>query len=226
MTKDSPELINEILKKSVPTNFHEYLINMSGVGYLMQALYNTPIPARLQGLERNIENSNKAIQFLENTNDPQYELIKRFFHTKYGMYRIISFWFEFHNTSITLKEPLELLFKQFISIIKKPDISKQERFLAEYSAYLLASTLADVNDYDLVYMKELLLVADSKNYLLISLVDSNFNQHFKQLSKEDKRRKEIRKFKTRLDLIDKSKIDNNVNIRLIDGQIIRKKPKR
>ena len=226
MTKDSPELINEILEKSMPKNFHEYLINMSGVGYLMQALYNTPIPARLQGLKRNIENANNAIHFLFNTDDPQYEMIKRYFHTKYGMYRIISFWFEFHNTSITLKEPLELLFKHFISKIAEPDISEEERFLAEFSAYLLASTLADINDYDLFYMKELLLVADPKNYLLISLIDSNFNQHFKQLSKEDKRRKEVRKFKTRLDLIDRSKIDNHVNIRLIDGKKIRKKPKR
>jgi len=226
MTKDSPELIKEILEKSVPKNFHEYLINMSGVGYLMQALYNTPIPARLEGLKRNIDNANKAVDFLLNTNEKEYEILKILFNTKYGVYKIISYWYEFHHTSITLKEPLELLFKDLVEVIKNPDTNSEERFLAEYSAYLLASTLSEINDYDLLYLKELLSVTDPKNYYVVGLIDSNYNQHLKKLSKEEKRRKDIRKFKTRLDLIDRDKVDDNVNIRLLDGQKIRKKPKR
>lgn len=226
MTKDSPELIKEILEKSVPKNFHEYLINLSGVGYLMQALYNTPIPARLDGLKRNIDNANKAVEFLLNTNEKEYEILKILFNTKYGVYKIISYWYEFHHTSITLKEPLEILFKDLVEVIKNPSIESEERFLAEYSAYLLASTLADINDYDLLYLKELLSVTDPKNYYVVGLIDSNYNQHFKKLSKEEKRRKDIRKFKTRLDLIDRDKVDENVNIRLSDGQKIKKKPKR
>ena len=55
MTKDSPELIKEMLEKSVPTNFTENLIKLSGIGYLMQALYNTPIQSRIEGLKRNIQ---------------------------------------------------------------------------------------------------------------------------------------------------------------------------
>jgi hypothetical protein len=226
MTKDSPELISVILEKSQPKNFHEYLINMSGVGYLMQALYNTPIPARLEGLKRNISNSHNAVDYLLNTNEPEYEILKILFNTKYGVYKIISYWYEFHHTSVTLKEPLEILFKETIAKISNPDTNPEERFLAEYSGYLLASTLADINDYELSYLKELISVTDPKNYFVVGLIDSNYNQHLKKLSKEDKRRKDIRKFKNRLELIDRNKVDENVNIRLIDGEKIRKKPKR
>ncbi len=136
MTKDSPELIKEILEKSKPKNFHEYLINLSGVGYLMQALYNTPIPSRVDGLKRNIDNANKAADFLLNTNESEYEILKILFNTKYGVYKIISYWYEFHHTSITLKDPLELLFKEIIEVIKNPETISEERFLAEYSAYM------------------------------------------------------------------------------------------
>jgi len=226
MTKDSPELIGEILEKSKPKNFHEYLINMSGIGYLMQALYNTPIPARLDGLKRNIDNANNAAEFLLNTNEPEYDILKILFNTKYGVYKIISYWYEFHHTSITLKEPLEILYNDIIAVIKNPETNSEERFLAEYSAYLIASTLSDISDYDLTCLKELLSFTDPKNYYVVGLIDSNYNQHLKKLSKDDKRRKDVKKFKTRLDLIDRDKIIENVNIRLTDGKKIRRKPRK
>ena len=226
MTKDSPVLITEILKNSEPKNFHEYLINMSGIGYLMQALYNTPISARLEGLKRNITNANKAADFLLNTKEPEFEILKALFNTQYGVYKIISYWYEFHHTSVTLKEPQDNLFKELIEVIKNPDTGKDERFIAEYSAYLIASTLSDIDDYDLNYLKELLANADTKNYFVTGLIDSNYKQHLKTLPKDEKRRKDIRKFKQRLDLIDREKVEDNVNIRLLDGKKIPKKPKR
>ena len=226
MTKDSPVLITEILKNSEPKNFHEYLINMSGIGYLMQALYNTPISARLEGLKRNINNANKAADFLLNTKEPEFEILKALFNTQYGVYKIISYWYEFHHTSVTLKEPQDNLFKELIEVIKNPATGKDERFIAEYSAYLIASTLSDIDDYDLNYLKELLVNTDTKNYFVTGLIDSNYKQHLKTLPKDEKRRKDIRKFKQRLDLIDREKVEDNVNIRLLDGKKIPKKRRR
>jgi len=78
MTKDSPELIDEILKKSIPTEFHEYLINTSGLGYLIQALYNTPMKDRLKVIKKNIENINKALKFIISTDYEKYFEIKSF----------------------------------------------------------------------------------------------------------------------------------------------------
>lgn len=226
MTKDSPILIKEILEKSEPKNFHEYLINMSGIGYLMQALYNTPISSRLEGLKRNVRNALKAADFLLNTKEPEYDILKVLFNTQYGVYKIISYWYEFHHTSVTLKEPLDNLFKEIIQIIKEPDLTKEARFIAEYSAYLLASTLSDIDDYDLTYLKELLTNTDTKNYFVIGLIESNFRDHLRRLSKEDKRRKDIKKFKQRLALIDGDSIYQSVNVRLIDGKKINKPKKR
>jgi len=91
---------------------------------------------------------------------------------------------------------------------------------------MLASTLADIDDYNLDYLKELLGKTDLENYFVIGLIDSNFNDHLKTLSKEAKRRKDIKKFKKRVDLIDPAKIEKHVNIRLSDGKLLRPKPKR
>ena len=226
MTKDSPELMRDILEKSEPKNFHDYLMNMSGIGYLMQALYNTPISARIEGVKRNIINANQAVKFLLNTKETQYDLLKIIFNTQYGVYNIISYWYEFHHTSVTLKEPLDHHFKYLITVIKDPETTPDQRFITEYSAYLLASTLSDIDDSDFVYLKELLANTDIKNHFVIGLIDSNFNQHFKKLPKDEKRRKAIRKFKQRLELIDRGTIIDNVNIRLLDGKKINKEDKR
>jgi energy-coupling factor transporter ATP-binding protein EcfA2 len=226
MTKDSPELIKEILEKSEPKNFNEYVINLSGIGYLMQALYNTPIESRIAGLKRNVINAKKSVEFLINTKEQEFEIYQNLFNTRYGVYKVISYWYEFHHTSITLQEPLIKLFEELSKKITNIETSKEERNEAEYSAYLVASTLSDINDYEFKYLKELITITDSKNYFVIGLIDSNFNQHYKRLSKENKRRKEVKKFGQRLELIDRKKINDNVNIRLIDGKKIIQKPKR
>ena len=78
MTKDSPDLIDEILNESTPKEFYEYLINIAGFGYLIQALYNTPMRNRLNVIENNIKNINKALEFIINTNEEKYSEIKTF----------------------------------------------------------------------------------------------------------------------------------------------------
>ena len=72
------DLIDEIIKSSVPTEFHEYLINISGLGYLIQALYNTPVEYRTQAINKNIESTQNALRFITNTDDKKYVEIKSF----------------------------------------------------------------------------------------------------------------------------------------------------
>ena len=86
--------------------------------------------------------------------------------------------------------------------------------------------MSDIDDYDLNYLKELLVNTDTKNYFVTGLIDSNYKQHLKTLPNDEKRRKDIRKFKQRLDLIDREKVEDNVNIRLLDGKKIPKKRRR
>lgn len=226
MTKDSPALIQDILQNSTPTNLNEYLINVSGVGYLMQALYNTPINARIEGVRRNIFSCDKAAEFLLTTKSPEYDFVKAICHTQYGVFKIMSYWFEFHHTSITLRAPLEEVFKEMMELLNNPDLSTKEKFALEYSTYLVASTLAEISDYNLEHLKLLLANLDSKNYFVLGLINSNFDDHVKKLPKEDRRRKDIRKFKQKLQIFDLDSVEEKVNIRLSDGKKVKPTRKR
>jgi energy-coupling factor transporter ATP-binding protein EcfA2 len=217
MTKDSPQLINEILEKSVPKDFKEYLINLSGLGHLMQALYNTPISARILGIRRNLLNAKNAIESITNTGQDQYELIKRIWNTEFGLLKIVGHWYGFHHNSITLKEPLEIVFNDLIDIIKNPESSKEDRKFSEYYGYMIAETLYFIGDEEFLHMEKLYSVIDMKNYHVVSLIDSSFFNEYGKMSKEVKTRKSIKKLKSKLDLMNRSIVSDKVNRRLIDG---------
>ena len=222
MTKDSPELIDEILKKSIPTEFHEYLINTSGLGYLIQALYNTPMKDRLKVIKKNIENINKALKFIISTDDDKYFEIKSFLHTSYGANKILAYWYEFHHSSVTLKEPLENLFNNMISLLEENNfVNVNEKKDFEYSTYLIASTLQNIEFDDFEKYNKLLNLVEKDNYIVQGLIDSDSNNKLKELSKEDKRRKSIKKFEQRLGFLDGQKIIYNVNISIKTGEKIK-----
>lgn len=222
MTKDSPELIEEILESSIPTEFHEYLINMAGFGYLIQALYNTPMKDRLRVINHNIENINNALRFITKTNDDKYFEVKSFLHTSYGANKILGYWYEFHHSSITLKEPLEELFSQLIQQLEEnqfenKDIKKE----FEYSTYLVAATLQNIEFDDFKKYNLLLNLLEKDNYIVQGLIDSDSNTKLKELTKEDKRRKSIKKFEQRLTFLDGRKIIDNVNVSIKTGEKVR-----
>ena len=222
MTKDSPELINEIIKSSIPNEFHEYLINVSGLGYLIQALYNTPVENRTKAIQINIENIQKALKFITNTEDDKYFEIKSFLHTTYGAHKLLAYWYEFHHSSITLKGALEEQFNQMIlkleeNVFENPESKKD----FEYSTYLITSSIANIEFDDFEKYFKLLNLVEKDNYFVQGLIDSDFNSKFKTLSKEDKKRKSIKKFEQRLSFLNGSKIIENVNISIMDGKKIK-----
>lgn len=222
MTKDSPELIDEILEKSVPKEFHEYLINVAGFGYLIQALYNTPTKDRLRVVKYNIENINKALKFIIETEDTKYFEVKSFLHTSYGANKILAYWYEFHHSSVTLKEPLENLFNDMVMLIEENKFdNKDEKKDCEYAAYLIASTLQNIQFDDFERYNKLLNIIEKDNYVLQGLIDSDSNNKLKELSKDDKRRKSIKKFEQRLRFLDGKKINDNVNVSIKTGEKIR-----
>lgn len=223
MTKDSPQLIDDIINHSVPQNFHEYIVNVSGLGYLIQALYNTPVENRHKAVLKNIESIQLALKFISNTVEDKYADIKSFLHTTYGANKILAFWFEFHHTSITLKVLLSSLFDEMITKLESDTFSSsEEKKEFEYSAYLIAASLTNIEFDDFNNYFRLLNLTDSDNFVVQGLIESDFNNKFKTLSKEDKRRKNIKKFETRLSFLDNKKIDDKVNISLKDGQKVKK----
>lgn len=218
MTKDSPQLIAEILEASKPKEFHEYLINVAGLGYLIQALYNTPVTSRLEAIKRNIDNINDALKFILQTKDEKYKEIKTFLHTTYGAHKILSTWYEFHHSSITLKDPLNSLFEKIIEELSAlgENIS-EERSQLEYTAYLLASSLITIEYDDFDRFFKLLKVVHKDNFHVQGLIDSDFNNTFKSLSKDEKARKSIKKFQLRLSFLNDEKIEKEVNLSILDG---------
>lgn len=222
MTKDSPELIDEILKNSIPKEFHEYLINIAGFGYLIQALYNTPMKDRLKVIHNNIDNINKALKFIIETEEDKYFEVKSFLHTSYGANKILAYWYEFHHSSVTLKEPLENLFNDMILLLEENkfnNINDKKDF--EYSTYLIAATLLNIEFDDFERYNKLLNLIEKDNYIVQGLIDSDSNTKLKELTKEDKRRKSIKKFEHRLGFLDGQKIIDHVNISIKTGEKIK-----
>lgn len=222
MTKDSPQLIDEIIKTAVPTEFHEYMINVAGLGYLIQALYNTPVENRLNAINKSIENTHNALKFILDTHDEKFLQVKSFLHTTYGAHKILAYWYEFHHSSITLKEPLENLFEEMISRLEKADFENiEEKKSYEYSTYLIASSLLNIDFDDFNRYTRLLNLIEKDNFFVQGLIDSDFSSKFKELSKEDKSRKQVKKFTKRISFLDGNKITDNVNVSITDGKKIR-----
>lgn len=222
MTKDSPELIDEILNLAIPNEFHEYLINMGGLGHLIQALYNTPMKDRLKVINSNIKNINKALKFIIETDEDKYFDVKSFLHTSYGANKILAYWYEFHHSSITLKEPLEALFNDMINELKENKFhSKEIKKDFEYSTYLVTATLQNIEFDDFEKYNILLNLLEKDNYIVQGLIVSDSNTKLRELTKEDKRRKSIKRFEQRLSFLDGIKITDNVNLSIKSGEKIK-----
>jgi len=222
MTKDSPELIDEIIKSSIPTEFHEYLINISGLGYLIQALYNTPVENRTQAITKNIESTQKALKFITDTDDKKYIEIKSFLHTTYGAHKLMSYWYEFHHSSVTLKDPLINQYNLMLTELENNNFENSEsKKHLEYSTYLIAASLLSIEFDDFDRYFKLLNSVEKDNYFVQGLIESDFNSKFKTLSKDEKRRKSIKKFEQRISFLNGSKIVENVNVSIIDGAKIK-----
>ena len=111
LSKDSPELIREIIEKNKPKNLKENILNIGGMGKLLQALYNTPISERVQGLGSSTESLSNILRIIEDdSNSAEVRYWQGF--SRYGIIQIFCGFFAMNHWSITLVEPMKQLFSE------------------------------------------------------------------------------------------------------------------
>ena len=216
MSKDAPKLIEEILENSIPTNFTEYLTNTAGLGKLLQALYNTPVEMRIKGLERTLDNTISALNFLIETDEPKYNFFKHF--SKYGLMQLIGNWFRMNHHSLSLHEPINQVFEKHIKSVGSSPNSSAEEFELEYSLHLIASILASPEYQNFSKSRKLLDSYKSTDLSLLAMMEMDFREAFKQLSKEDKKLEDVARMKKKFGSIflKLGKVSEIINKKLID----------
>lgn len=185
MTKDAPDLLDEIMQASSPKCFNDYISNTVGLGKILQALYNTPIVKRQEGILQGLNNINSAINVVIN-NEEQGEAIdvwRKF--SRYGLMQIIGAWFSMSYWSITLVEPLKRQFNELIQHIDD-DRSDKEQDQYEYKLFLICSILASDDFTTFDQFRQLIEKSKSKDLSLYAVLMTHYRRLQKNLPQEMK----------------------------------------
>lgn len=202
MTKDAPQLINEILEKSSPKSFEEAVINCGGLGHLMQALYTTPISERVLGVSRSSESITYALNALITTEDTKYDFFKKF--SKYALIAILSGWYRQTHASITLLEPI----KQTIELLEnKKTKNEQEGFDKDFKLFSLTSSIGNNQFLDFEKLFKFLNNRTSNDLSLIAAIDSFLDDEKKILTRDKTTPDNFNKMYTRNKLLVNSMTD-------------------
>lgn len=200
MAKDSPKFLEEILENSKPTNLSEYISNTGGMGKLLQALYNTPIEQRKNGIKRGLENTNSIIDLItkEESNPARKDLIFWQNFSKYGLMQIFGGWFKHNNWSITLKEPMSEYFDDNFGILDDENLNPDEVFNIEFQLFLVSSILASDSFLDFDRFKKLVDKSNLTSVEILGILDTHFNSLMKHLPKSYRKNEDLISIQRRL----------------------------
>jgi len=194
-SKDSPKLLQEIIDKSIPNTFEEKITNISGIGRLLQALYNTPIEVRKNGLIFSAQNTIDAVNFIINTDDKKYDFWKKF--SKYAIYQMFGGWFGYNHHSITLIEPFKQLFNELLELHSE-QIEEDQVFNLEYKLFLLSSVPGSSSFLEFQDYRKLVEISKSNDLGFLALTEMSFRENYKLLTKEQKLDPDIQKIYKKL----------------------------
>jgi len=187
LSKDSPDLITEIITKNKPKDLKENILHIGGMGKLLQALYNTPITERKQGLNSSTKSLSNILKLVEgNPNNPEIIFWQNF--SRYGIMQIYCDFFAHNHWSITLVEPMKQIFTENFSL-------EEGNFYSDLELYIISAILGS-DDFQLFsYLKQ--FVGKQKIDLsLLALSHSNLDKLYK-------RRKDLFKSNNDLRLLNK-----------------------
>lgn len=149
----------------------------------MQALYNTPLSDRVKGIDRGLENIDKAIDAVIAKDEETNTLWRSF--SKYGLMQIFGACFSLNFWSITLVEPLKQLFCQKIEQIEESRTDR-EQFSFEYKLFLICSILASDDFVSFDEFKQLVDKSKSNDLCLFATIDMHCRRLEQKLAPNDR----------------------------------------
>lgn len=187
MTKDAPEFLSRILLEAEPNGFFEVINNIGGLGRITQALYNTPKKERISAIDRAIESSIYSIYELISSEDPKLSFWKKF--SKYGIYQMMTGWFQHNFASITLVDPLKEYSSQKLNqldptIAGGSELTTHQLFEIEMSIFMSSSILMSPQFQQFDEYKRLVDLRRSTDLSFIALLEMYFRKTYKSLSRE------------------------------------------
>ena len=117
MSKDMPEFLTKIINKVKSANkFPNYFASVNGLGYLLQALYQTDNEIRKLGIQQAVETNLEAYELFKKLAQDEQVLFK---NHKLPILALINLTFFYENfNSIALKHPLEMTFQDYFEKYK------------------------------------------------------------------------------------------------------------
>ncbi len=139
MSKDMPEFLEKIITKTSTANmFHQYFSAVNGLGYLLQALYQTDNDIRKKGIFQAVETNIEALELLKKLAQDDQVLFKSY---KLPILSLINLTYFYENfNSIALKYPLELCFNEYFNKYKLDKSDENNGYRALKIALTLNST--------------------------------------------------------------------------------------
>ncbi|WP_417609504.1 NACHT domain-containing protein [Owenweeksia hongkongensis] len=130
MSRDMPGFLKKIIDKVQSANmFPQYFASVNGLGYLLQALYQTDNQLRRDGIKQAIETNLEAFELFKKLAHDEQVLFK---NHKLPILSLINLTFFYENfNSIALKHPLEMCFNDYLSAYQadKLDVNSGYRAL-------------------------------------------------------------------------------------------------
>lgn len=150
-SKDSPEMIHDLMRIIPNATLRDWFINVGGIGYLSQALYLTDVSERKKLILLSLENMVKSFYHIQELTQQDVPVFKNWPLPLIAM--LLSDWFIENFKSITLKETLNEIFDELAIEYKNADIND---FKGDFKLFLIASTLMHKNINDINAFQKLM----------------------------------------------------------------------
>jgi len=194
MSTDSPQLVDKILKLDIEQDIESLITYTSGIGLLLQALYNTPLEIRKEGILKSMEGVVNLYKLGALEIDKEDSLLYKF--SKFNLLGIFERWFNMYHKSLSLISPI----KSAISTLKSAKCeTEEEKFFLDYQRLIGAFVCASKGYEDYELLDDLLKNRLSNDASLFALTDTLFKYLGNKLDKYDKHNPEYKEILERLD---------------------------